>query len=1232
MEKRGRCVLLELLIAATIWMLSGEPSEARALSLQERIHAQEAIERVYHAHQTGDTRRFEEAVPRAVLEKKVRTYLEQSIALTALWKTPVTTEMLHRELKRMASGTRMPERLRELYASLGDDPFLIQEALARPALVERLARNFFAYDMAIHARERREAEDLREELAQGELEPRLSHPRRRVVELVRIAGNREKPPEGMKDRASRLELQPDEFDRYVARIPARIGEIGPVQEEREAFVTRVVLGHSENEVQVASFIVPKRSWDEWWGSFSGRLDWMSVNAVAPADGLLPLPESSGSSVSSDDFCLADDTWDNGILDDPAPRASHTAVWTGSLMIVWGGQDTFDFPQYLDTGGRYDPATDTWTATTKANAPSPRSGHTAVWTGSRMVVWGGSNGSSTLNTGGRYDPVTDTWAGTTTANAPSIRSGHIAVWTGSLMLVWGGSNGSSALNTGGRYDPATDTWAPTTTVNAPRGRERHAAVWTGSRMIVWGGYDNFTFPHHLDTGGRYDPGTDTWTATTTSNAPSARQAHSAVWTGSRMVVWGGFSGSLHLDTGGQYDPITDTWAPTSTANAPASRLGHHAVWTGSQMVVWGGDSGGPLLDSGGRYDPATDTWNPVTTTNAPSGRRGHTSVWTGGLMMVWGGYDDAISLNGVDTGGRYDPATDTWTPTSTKDGPSPRYGHTAIWTGHWVLVWGGYSTEYATFLGSGGRYDPAIDTWTPTSFALAGRGYHTAIWTGSVMVVWGGVTLEEGCTICGGDDCCGLFEVYFGDGARYDPIINGWTWITGSNAPSARRSHTSVWTGSQMVVWGGYDGNLELDTGGRYDPATNTWAPTSTTNAPSSRSGHASLWTGDRMVVWGGGIYSGLVGTGGRYAPATDTWTPTSTTNAPSVRSGHTAVWTGSEMVVWGGFTGGVTLDTGGRYDLATDTWTPTSITNAPSSRSGHTSIWTGNRIVVWGGWDGGVGLDTGSRYDPAADTWSPTSTINAPSARYEHTAVWTGSQMVVWGGYDGSNGLDTGGRYVLGHGVDNDEDGFSECQGDCNDGNASISPGAGEVCNGLDENCDGSVDEGSPVGGIPCTSLELFGPCSAGLTSCATGPLTCIPFVPPSPEICDGIDNDCDGYPDDNAQTPLGTPSVDIVMFGQTAVLGWGPLPDATAYDVLRGSLDLLSSTAGNFTQATQTCLANDLADSALVLSGSPAAGSGFFYLVRGTNCGGGGTYDAGDPAQAGSCDAEIGASSHRCP
>jgi hypothetical protein len=117
------------------------------------------------------------------------------------------------------------------------------------------------------------------------------------------------------------------------------------------------------------------------------------------------------------------------------------------MIVWGGVNN-NASNFLDTGGRYDPGTNSWIATSRTNAPSGRDFFTAVWTGSEMIVWGGIHGTSELNTGGRYDPGTNTWIATSTTNAPVARRAHTAVWTGSEMIVWGGTPGFQ--NTGGRY--------------------------------------------------------------------------------------------------------------------------------------------------------------------------------------------------------------------------------------------------------------------------------------------------------------------------------------------------------------------------------------------------------------------------------------------------------------------------------------------------------------------------------------------------------------------------------------------------------------------------------------------------------------------------------------------------------------------------------------------------------------------------------------------------------------
>ena len=212
--------------------------------------------------------------------------------------------------------------------------------------------------------------------------------------------------------------------------------------------------------------------------------------------------------------------------------------------------------------------DTWTPTSLTNAPVARASHTAVWTGSEMIMWGGgADGSTYLNTGARYNPSTDSWTATSTTNAPDARSSHRAVWTGSEMIVWGGYDGTNFLNTGGRYNPGTDSWTATSTTNAPTGRQQFAAVWTGNEMIVWGGFDGT----NLNMGGRYNPTADSWIATNITNAPTGRTDHTAIWTGHEMIVWGGFIGGFAQNDGGRYDAGADSWTATQPATRPVSAL-------------------------------------------------------------------------------------------------------------------------------------------------------------------------------------------------------------------------------------------------------------------------------------------------------------------------------------------------------------------------------------------------------------------------------------------------------------------------------------------------------------------------------------------------------------------------------------------------------------------------------------------------------------------------------------
>ena len=377
----------------------------------------------------------------------------------------------------------------------------------------------------------------------------------------------------------------------------------------------------------------------------------------------------------------------------AQSASDQVIQTSQTYEqVVAAPGDYHLPSISDDG---ECTNDTWTVTSTDNAPSPRVRHSAVWTGSEMIIWGGYYAD---NTGGRYTPSTDSWTATTTVNAPSARSSHTAVWTGIEMIIWG----SGADNTGGRYNPATDTWTPTSTANAPSARTEHTAVWTGTEMVVWGG-DSYA-GGVLNTGGKYKPNTNSWTPTSTTNAPSARLFHTAIWTGREMIIWGGTNFGSTFNSGGRYNPSTDSWTDTSISSAPAGREWHTAVWTGSEMIVWGGTSiPNGELNTGARYNPATNTWTATSTASGLYNRSSHTAVWTGTEMIVWGG---VIYTLDFDDGSRYNPVTDSWTGTSS--GPWARDWHTAVWTGHEMIVWGGrafcsYNPPETCHYNTGGRY-------------------------------------------------------------------------------------------------------------------------------------------------------------------------------------------------------------------------------------------------------------------------------------------------------------------------------------------------------------------------------------------------------------------------------------------------------------------------------------------------------------------------------------------------
>jgi hypothetical protein len=129
----------------------------RTPTFDERVSYQRAIEKVYWGHRIWPKERpdakpsLDAVMSSAQLESKVADYLRDSQALADYWQRPITAEQLQAEMDRMAQHTKNPEVLRELFEALGNDPFVIAECLARPALAEHLLTVLDARDRRFDA-------------------------------------------------------------------------------------------------------------------------------------------------------------------------------------------------------------------------------------------------------------------------------------------------------------------------------------------------------------------------------------------------------------------------------------------------------------------------------------------------------------------------------------------------------------------------------------------------------------------------------------------------------------------------------------------------------------------------------------------------------------------------------------------------------------------------------------------------------------------------------------------------------------------------------------------------------------------------------------------------------------------------------------------------------------------------------------------------------------------------
>lgn len=280
-------------------------------------------------------------------------------------------------------------------------------------------------------------------------------------------------------------------------------------------------------------------------------------------------------------------------------------------------------------------------------------------------------------GYKLDLTTRIWSVISTSNIPAARLNAMYCAADTTLILWGGAAANGAYySNGGIYNPATDTWttiASTSPLSNIQGREGACAVWTGTQLIVWGGFRkasavssttnctgvNYTSYTYKNDGFRYTPATGIYGHIST-NTITPRAHQRAVWTGTEMVIIGGYTG---------YEVVT---AHQNTDNSTVPPTTYYTCDI---------DYPGSSFSNGVKFNSAINSWTPISANSKVSERS----------IPVWTGTDVAAIYPGNKYAALYNPASNTWSSTLYPDCTGGNFSNETdfygqpVWAGDKLIV-------------------------------------------------------------------------------------------------------------------------------------------------------------------------------------------------------------------------------------------------------------------------------------------------------------------------------------------------------------------------------------------------------------------------------------------------------------------------------------------------------------------------------------------------------------------
>ncbi|MEX0827175.1 MAG: PQQ-binding-like beta-propeller repeat protein [Acidimicrobiia bacterium] len=314
--------------------------------------------------------------------------------------------------------------------------------------------------------------------------------------------------------------------------------------------------------------------------------------------------------------------------------------------------------------------------------------------------------------------------------------------------------------------------------------------------------------------------------------------------------------------------------------------------------------------------------------------------------------------------------------------------TTVWTGSEYIVWGGEkpSDDWHT---TGAAFSPSVGRWRDLAPSpLAPRSQHAAVWTGTEVLI-----------------CCGRQVGPGASAGAYQPATDAWRTIP--QPPISPSFAEAVWTGSEMIVFGGVSrlGAGNLRGAAAYNPATGTWRTLADLPYGIEREAEAVL-AGGVIYAWPSAGRPDDATAPLAYHIGNDTWQVLAVPSELALPLSPSLVWTGSELIAWGlAHDFGESFGVGVAFEPTTETWrslppTPLPATSgSDGSQGSQGAVWTGTQMIVWTGWIGSEWDDPTTAilaYDPVADSWSPLEPAPVRGAGlWQNPLIWTGTQLVV---------------------------------------------------------------------------------------------------------------------------------------------------------------------------------------------------------------------------------------------